>query len=147
MASVASVPHSDVTYQIIGAAMTVHNRVGPGHKEAVYQGMLTDEMLARGLTVEPERKVEISVSDRVYGLLYIDHLVNGCVIVECKALAHLLTAEEVAQVITYLAATGFPVGLLLNFGRLRLQQKRILRPAKLDAWQDRIGRYLWRPGK
>lgn len=66
---------------------------------------------------------------------------------ECKALAHLLTAEEVAQVITYLAATGFPVGLLLNFGRTRLQYKRILRPVKLNAWQERIGRYLWRPGQ
>lgn len=147
MGPLASIPHAEVTYQIIGAAMAVHNRLGPGHREAVYQGMLTDEMLARGLSVEPERKVEISVSDSVYGLLYLDHVVNGCVVVECKALAHLLTAEEVAQVITYLAATGFPVGLLLNFGRLRLQHKRILRPTKLDAWQDRIARYLWRPGR
>lgn len=77
MPTVSSIPHSEVTYQVIGAAMAVHNRVGPGHKEAVYQGMLTDEMLARGLSVEPERKVEMSVNDRVYGLLYIDHLVNG----------------------------------------------------------------------
>jgi len=59
----ADIPHAEVTYQIIGAAMAVHNRIGPGHKEAVYQGMLTDEMLARGLAVEPERKVEISIGN------------------------------------------------------------------------------------
>ncbi|RLC56661.1 MAG: hypothetical protein DRI80_15980 [Chloroflexota bacterium] len=57
----------------------------------------------------------------------------------------LLTDEEVAQVITYLAATGKPVGLLFNFGWRRLQFKRIFPPKKLDAWRDRIERYLWRP--
>ena len=62
-----------------------------------------------------------------------------------KALSHLLTDEEVAQVVTYLAATGKPVGLLFNFGRRRLQFKRIFPPKKLDDWRDRIERYLWRP--
>ena len=137
--------YSDITYQIIGAAMDVHSKIGPGHKEAVYQKMLTDKMVERGLSVEPERSVEIVVDDQVYGLLYLDHLVNECVVVECKALAHLLTKEEVAQVITYLAATGLPVGLLLNFGRRRLQYKRIFRPKKLDDWKLHIAPYLWRP--
>ena len=62
-------PHSDVTNQIIGAGMAVHSKIGPGHKEAVYQAMLTDEMTARGLAVEPERAVEVVVDDKVYGLL------------------------------------------------------------------------------
>ena len=140
-------PHSNITYLIIGAAMNVHSKIGPGHKEAVYQKMLTDEMVSRGLSVEPELAVQIVVDDKVYGLLYLDHLVNECVVVECKALAHLMTAQEIAQVITYLAATGLPVGLLLNFGRGRLQYKRIFRPKKLDDWKDYIAPYLWRPPK
>ena len=49
-------PCEDITCQIIGAAMAVHNKIGPDHKEAVYQAMLTDEMVARGLFVESERK-------------------------------------------------------------------------------------------
>jgi len=145
MPLIENAPYSDLTYQIIGAAMAVHNKIGPGHKEAVYQKMLTDELLTRGLTVEPEKAIEIVVDEKVYGLLYIDHLVNDTVIVECKALAHLLTNEEIAQVITYLAATGLPVGLLLNFGRRRLQYKRIFRPQKLDDWRKHIAPYLWRP--
>lgn len=94
-------PYSDITYKIISAAPAVHHKIGPDHKEQVYQGMLTDEMLALGLTVEPEKKIEIVVDDKVYGLLYLDHLVNGSVVVECKAVPHLLSNEEVAQVITY----------------------------------------------
>jgi len=92
----------------------VHNKIGPRHKESVYQAMLAGALVAVGLSVEREHKVEIVVEDKVYGLLYIDHLVEGQVIVKRKALAHLLTNDELAQVITYLAATGFPVGLLLN---------------------------------
>jgi len=145
MSLVEDAPYSDVTYKIIGAAMAVHSKIGPGHKEAVYQKMLTDELLARGLTVEPEKAIEIVVDEKVYGLLYIDHLVNEAVVVECKALSHLLTDEELAQVITYLAATALPVGLLLNFGRRRLQYKRVFRPKKLDDWQRYIAPYLWRP--
>jgi GxxExxY protein len=139
------VPYQDLKYAIIGAAMATHNKLGPGHKEAVYQKMLTEEMVARGLSVEAERAIEIVVDEQVYGLLYLDHLVNEAVVVECKALSHLLTREEVAQVITYLAATGLPVGLLLNFGRRRLEYKRVLRSKKLDEWPQYIAPYLWRP--
>lgn len=145
MPVIQDVPHRELTYEIIGAAMAVHNKLGPGHKEAVYQKVLTDEMVARGLNVEPERAIEIVVDEQVYGLLYLDHLVNEAVIVECKALSHLLTKEEIAQVITYLAATGLPVGLLFNFGRRRLEYKRILRPEKLDEWPRYVAPYLWRP--
>jgi hypothetical protein len=62
-----------------------------------------------------------------------------------KSFPHLLTNEEVAQVICYLAATGYKVALLFNFGRKRLQYKRILPPRILEGWQDRIQRFLWRP--
>ena len=51
MPVIQDAPYHDLTYKIIGAAMAVHNKLGPGHKEAVYQKMLTDELIARGLTV------------------------------------------------------------------------------------------------
>lgn len=140
-----SVPHSDLTYQIIGEAMTVHNRLGPGHKEAVYQSALTQALLDANLSVSEEQALEIRDDAQFLGLLYLDHLVEETVIVEAKAFSHLLTDEEVAQVFTYVGATGLSVGLLLNFGRRRLEYKRILPPQKLEGWQQRIGRYLWTP--
>ncbi|HET9477635.1 MAG TPA: GxxExxY protein [Dehalococcoidia bacterium] len=140
-----AVPHADLTYQIIGCAMKVHRALGPGLKEGIYQRALAVEMTGAGLTHEEERPVEIHHNDSLVGILYLDHLVADSVIVEIKALRHRLTNDEIGQVITYLAATGYSVGLLLNFAGKSLEYKRILRPTKLDQWQGRIGRYAWRP--
>jgi len=80
-------------------------------------------------------------------LLYLDCLVEDEVVVELKAFPQLLTKEETAQVITYLAATGKSVGLLFNFVRKRLEFKRIFPPKTAEEWQGRIERYLWRPAE
>ena len=114
-------PLEELTYKIIGAAMRVHNKLGPGLKEAAYQKALSLEMEAADLSFEAERPVEIFLDGASVGLLYLDHLVEGQLVVEEKAFSHLLTREEIAQVITYLCATGLKVGLLLNFGRKRLE--------------------------
>ena len=137
-----AVPHQDLTYRIIGCAMKVHNELGPGLKEAFYHRALSLKLEEEGLSYEEEKPVEIVLDGAAVGLLYLDHIVEDSVIVEEKALAHRLTDEEVAQVITYLAATGLPVGLLLNFGRRRLQYKRVLPPRTLDAWHDHVHRYI-----
>jgi GxxExxY protein len=76
---------------------------------------------------------------------YLDQLVEESVVVELKAFHHLLTDEEIAQVICYLAATDLKVGLLFNFGRSRLQYKRILQPRDVSGWPDRIQRYVRKP--
>jgi GxxExxY protein len=139
-----ALPHDALTYTIIGAAMRVHNQLGPGLKEAFYQRALTAELLSRGLNVVAEQPIEIGIDGVYVGQLYIDHLVENTVIVECKAVPHLLTDEEVAQVITYLNAKK-PVGLLINFGRTWLERKRILPPKNAQPWKERIRRYVWLP--
>jgi len=135
----------EITYKVIGAGMAVHNGLGLGLKEAMYHRALSLELERAGLSFEEEKPVEIFLEGAAVGLLYVDHLVEASVVVEEKAFSHLLTDEEVAQVITYLAALNLPVGMLLNFGRSKLQYKRILAPRKLDAWQRRIARYVWTP--
>lgn len=126
--------------------MRVHNKLGPGHKEKVHQRALTNEIAADGLKVVEEYPfILIREDGKLLGYLVLDHLVEDVVIVEDKSFSHLLTDEEIAQVITYQAATTLPVGLLLNFGRKKLEYKRILPPEKLAGWENRIIRYLWRP--
>jgi len=139
------IPYQDLTYKIIGAGMRVHGRLGPGLKEEHYQRALAIELRQLDITVTEEYYVEIHDNDEWLGRLYLDLLVEDAIIVETKAFPHLLTNEEVAQVICYLAATGYKVALLLNFGRKRLQYKRILPPHILEGWQERIQRFLWRP--
>ena len=92
-----------------------------------------------------ELTYRINFDGAFVGLLYLDLLVEDSVVVELKALSHLLTNEELAQVIPYLAATGRHAGVLINFGRKRLEYRRILPPRKLDGWRDRILRYAWNP--
>jgi len=138
-------PLADMTYQVIGAAMRVHNALGPGLKEAFYQRALSLELEKTGLGFEPEFSVEVELDGVRIGLLYLDHLVEEALVVEVKALSHLMTDDEIAQVITYLCATEKKVGLLLNFGRHRLEYKRIFPPRNIERWRERIRRYVWTP--
>ncbi len=142
----APVPHQDLTYKIIGCAIKVHNSLGPGLGERQYQRALSAEMKTAGLSFTEEKRVRIELDGKEAVILKLDHLVDDAVVVEEKALAHLVTTEEIAQVVTYLAATGYSVGLLLNFGRQHLQYKRILPPRKVTAWQERIRRYVPKAG-
>ncbi len=144
--SAANIPHQDITYKIIGAAMRVHNRLPRGLKEKHYQRALTVEMQKEGLCSIEEYHLEIFDEKVWIGRLYLDHWVNGCVVVEDKAVARPLGDKELAQVITYLAATQAQVGLLLNFGRKRLTYNRILPPKTVqENWREDIKPYLWVP--
>ena len=141
----AEIPNQDVTYKIIGAAMRVHNELGPGLKEAIYHRALSAALREAGLSSEEEKPVRVELDGEFAGLLYLDEFVENEVVVEIKALSHLLTNEETAQIITYLAVTESKVGLLLNFGRQRLEYKRVLPPVKFADWRQRVRRYLWQP--
>jgi GxxExxY protein len=147
--SVSSVAqaHEELTYRVIGAAMRVHNQLGPGLKEVMYQRALSAAMQDAGLSFEEEKPYKVEFDGSQIGLLYVDHLVEDAIVVEEKAFPHLLTNEDVAQVITYLTVTGAPLGLLLNFGRKRLQYKRILPPSNAEDWRARARRYAWQPAE
>jgi GxxExxY protein len=139
------IPHQDITYRIIGAAMRVHRNTPRGLREKHYQRALTQEMRNDGLTVIQEHHIELHSGDIWLGRLYLDHWVNDSIVVEDKAFTHNLGDDEIAQVLSYLGATGAKVGLLLNFGRSRLEYKRILPPATNHNWQTPIVKYLWKP--
>jgi GxxExxY protein len=142
----AQIPHEDITYKIIGAAMNVHNKLGPGLKEIIYHRALSVALQECGLTFQDEVPIRVAFDEHESGVLYLDHFVEGAVVVEEKSLPHLLTNEELSQVIVYLAATEAQVGLLINFGRRRLEYKRILPPKKFDEWRDRAKRYAYHDG-
>lgn len=140
-----STPYDDITRQIIGAAMDVHNELGPGYKELVYQEALTGKLSDTNLNFIDQYPFHVYTEEVMAATFYMDFVVEEVVIVEIKALTHLLTDDEVAQVINYLTATGLPLGLLINFGRRRLEFKRIFPPKKVQAHRTRLTRYRWEP--
>lgn len=131
---------NDLTYRIIGAAMTVHNRLGAGYKEEVYEHALTEELGKQEIEVVRQFPVHVNYDDTTVATFYLDIFVEDQVVVEVKALNHQLTNDEIAQVLNYLKAVGSPVGLLFNFGRRRLEYRRIFPAKKEGQTIQRIGR-------
>jgi GxxExxY protein len=131
--------HARLTEAIIGGAMKVHNTLGPGYLESVYQNALAHELRRRGLFVELRKRVRVRYDGIVVGDFVADMLVEGSVLVENKAIRSLAPEHE-AQLVNYLTATMIDVGLLLNFGAERLTFKRkarTYRPSAAIQKQDR----------
>ena len=104
-----------LTEKIIGCAYQVHNALGPGFLEKVYENSLRIELEEACLQVEQQAPVPVYYRGRVVGDFYTDLLVEKRVIIELKAVRELAKEHEV-QLVNYLQATGIEDGLLINFG-------------------------------
>lgn len=109
---------NEISRQILDAAITVHKTVGgPGLLESVYRDSLIQELRLRGLRVEKEVRVPVTYKGVVVGdPLRVDILVEGSVVVECKAVEKDNPIFAV-QTLTYLRLMKLHLGLLINFGR------------------------------
>ncbi len=105
----------ELTEQVIGCAYRVHNALGSGFLEKVYENALRIELLKNGMDVKQQHPIRVYYQDEVVGDYYADLLVNGCLILELKAVQS-LTREYEVQLVNYLSATGINDGLLINFG-------------------------------
>lgn len=107
--------HEDLTNKIIGVFYDVYNELGAGFVESVYLNAMRIALRQVGLKVESERPIKVYFRDDVVGEFRANLIVDDLVICELKA-ASAITPEFHAQLLNYLRATGFEVGLLLNFG-------------------------------
>ena len=117
--------HNEITEKIIGAAYKVHNTLGSGFLEKVYQNSLVIEIRALGFGVEVEKPMKVYYHGEVVGNYVADIIVDGKVILEIKAVKELSGIHE-AQILNYLKATGIEVGLLINFGKSVNIKRRIM---------------------
>ena len=116
--------HENITRDIIGAAMEVHNTLGNGFQEVIYQRALAIEMESKGLVFSREHEMDILYKGEIIGNRRVDFFVQDCVMLELKALIG-LEDVHLAQAKNYLEAYNIEIGLLINFGGKSLQFKRI----------------------
>src|SRR5512133_3925699 len=105
--------------------MKVHNALGAGFLEKVYENALAIELRRAELVVEQQKAVVVRYEGQIVGEYAADIIVDECVIVELKTADTLVEAHK-AQMLNYLRATSLKVGLLLNFGTPRLEWKRFV---------------------
>lgn len=122
----------EITFKIIGCAMKVHNTLGNGFQEVIYQRCLAIELAKAGLIFGREMEQTIFYEGTEVGTRRADFVVEERVIVEIKALIN-LEAVHLAQAKNYVVAYDFEVGLLINFGSESLQYKKVFHPIKHPA--------------
>ncbi|MCZ2085312.1 MAG: GxxExxY protein [Flavobacteriales bacterium] len=121
-----------ITHKIIGCVMEVHNTLGNGFQEVIYQRCLSIELSEKGIEHQREVEMPIFYKGNDVGLRRADFLVMGEIMVELKAIID-LEDVHLAQAMNYLEAYNLPTGLLINFGAKSLQFKRIFN----KSWQSR----------
>jgi len=124
--------YSEITAKIIGCAMKVHNTLGNGFQEVIYQRALEIEMNKQGLYVEREKVMAIYYEGINIGTRRVDFFVEQKIMVELKAVTQLENVH-LAQALNYLEAYKMEIGLLINFGNTKLEFKRLTIQNKLES--------------
>ena len=120
--------YEELTSKIIESVYTVHNTLGFGFLEKLYQNALVIELVKRGMKADSEKPVKVFYEGQVVGDYVADVVVDDKVILELKAVKELSDIHEV-QLVNYLKATGIEVGLLINFGpSVKIRRKVFDRP-------------------
>ena len=112
-----------LTYEINGAIYEVSRVLGPGFLEKVYENALMIELKSRNLKAQNQVPVKVDYKGKPVGDYYADIVVENLIIIELKAIEKLQKIHE-AQMLNYLKATNFEIGLLVNFTHPRAQVKR-----------------------
>jgi GxxExxY protein len=116
---------NELTYLINGAIFEVNRELGAGFLEKVYENALLVELIARGLKAENQVPIKVKYKGVEVGEYYADIVVENQVILEVKAVDSLQKIHE-AQLLNYLKATGYKIGLLVNFRHPKAEVKRFV---------------------
>lgn len=117
--------HRELTATILEAAFEVSNDLGMGFLEGIYEKALCISLQQRGVAIEQQKPIEVNYKGVNIGKFFADFVIENRVVLELKASKDLIPEHE-AQLLSYLKATGLPVGMLLNFGQPKLQYRRYI---------------------
>ena len=116
---------NDITYTINGAVYEVNKVLGAGFLEKVYEKALLVELRKRGLKAEGQVPITVKYKGEIVGEYFADIVVEGKIIIELKAVDQLQKIHE-AQLLNYLKATEYKIGLLINFTHPKAEIKRFI---------------------
>jgi GxxExxY protein len=122
----AEILFKELSFAVIGVAMEVHSILGPGFLEAVYQTALEREMTIRNISFISQKRLLVVYKDMLVGDYIEDLVVDSKIIVEIKSVSRLNPSHQ-AQALHYLAATGYRLAILINFGCGSLEYRRIIK--------------------
>jgi len=117
--------HKELSYEIVNAAMQVHNALGPGFSEKVYEEAHCLELRNKGLEFDRQKRVDVKYRDKKVGEYVPDIIAEGKILLELKAVSEHNPIFD-AQVYSYLKAAGLRLGILINFGTRKMTFKRIV---------------------
>lgn len=117
--------YKELSYQVMAAIYEVHSTLGSGYPENIYEEALCKELKARDIAYQRQKPIEVSYKGDKVGDYRLDLVIEGKIILELKAVSELNDVFE-AQLYSYLKATGLKLGLLVNFGKKKVEYKRIV---------------------
>jgi len=115
----------ELSYLIMQAAFEVHNELGPGFPESIYDEAMNRELTRRGVSSERQKKVKVNFKGEPLGEFVLDNIANGRIILEYKAVSEIARIHE-QQALSYLKATGLELAIVINFGAERVQSSRVV---------------------
>jgi GxxExxY protein len=115
----------ELSYKIMGANFEVHKKLGPGFLESVYEKALIQELSSRGIKVETQKMIDLTYRDKKVGVHRLDLIVEDKVVVELKTVER-FSVHHKAQLTSYLKASGYKLGILVNFSKSRVEYRHVL---------------------
>jgi GxxExxY protein len=116
--------YAELSYKIMGVAFEVHNQLGPGFGEDIYEAAMLMDLALEGVPLEQQKTFEVKYRGVVIGKYRADLIVDGKIILELKAVSAINDLFK-QQLLSYLKATGYRLGILINFGSKRVESVRI----------------------
>ena len=117
--------YKDLSYKIVGLAMQVHNKLGFGFSEKVYENSTMILFRREGIQAKQQTPITVYFEGEVVGDYYADILVEDKIILELKSAEEIADAHR-SQVLSYLKATGLQLAIILNFGKEGLEYERLV---------------------
>ncbi len=117
--------YKELSYAIMQAAYEVHNQLGPGLLEKLYERALVIELFKQGHKIQQQKEIVAKYKDQIIGKHILDLVVDDCIILELKAVSTILPIHK-QQALSYLKVTGYKLAIIINFGSPSVQSHRVV---------------------